>query len=119
MIVRGSAFFIFSLLLFPVLSLSQINISERVGFEIDPLERNYFFIFPDIADFQSAQLFRDNDSSFYFLISTETLNKKIDKYIYFEKTGVYKDYKINYKVYADGNIILDYNFIAVGMGYHF
>ncbi|HPI18764.1 MAG TPA: hypothetical protein PKY56_00200 [Candidatus Kapabacteria bacterium] len=60
----------FTLILFFVLvsmSFSSIVISERIGDEISPYERDYFFLFPSIQGFEKAVLIQD-DTSYVFNI---------------------------------------------------
>lgn len=100
--------FYFALILFFIsvsFSFSAIFISERIGDEICPYERDYFFLFPSVKGFEKAVLIQD-DTSHVFKINfrlgneqkdtsiriTEVMLKDLKNYLeQYEKIVSYKD----------------------------
>jgi hypothetical protein len=51
-------------------NIDEIEISKRIGMEIEPVHKEYFNLFPNIKSFKSAKLYKINDSIVQFEIAS-------------------------------------------------
>ena len=59
-----------------------VVLADRVGDQIDVYERSYFHLFPRVDDFESARIYRVNDSTYQAIItqtSSTTVNRALTK----------------------------------------
>jgi len=94
--------FYFILINFTVINISAnenrtaIEITKRIGYEINPIHKNYFKLFPDIEYFKSAKLYQINE----FFLQFELISLIDDEL-------KYDTLKINKSVYENLKKIID------------
>ncbi|HPI18763.1 MAG TPA: hypothetical protein PKY56_00195 [Candidatus Kapabacteria bacterium] len=105
--------FYFTLILFFIsvsISFPNIVISERIGDEISPYERDYFFLLPSVKGFEKAVLIQD-DTSYLFNISFKLGNDQKDTSIRITEVMLndLKYYIEQYEKYVSFKDVILYN----------
>ncbi len=99
MSVSGKIFLVIALLTtFKVCFAGEITVlSDRTGKEIDLFERNYFLLFPEIDDFYTARLSKNEDGSYEFIVSRKQNGNVLPDTI----ISAVEDAIANLKIYID------------------